>query len=174
MKTIFPKLSISIMGYVMIAVLLILGWSGIVYAADGEPDKCVTCHAGQYQNYDNGKSFCLDDAPMRCIACHGGDAAATTKAAAHYDRSAHPVIGGDISRCNTCHLNEAADKAKTFNKVAGLSDIVIEPSTQRNQNFDAAFPDLDTPQPAPLSAGSIGIAIGLGITAIVIRKVRRF
>lgn len=157
----------------LLVVSVLFAWTGTVYAADGNGDKCVLCHQSQYQNFDNGKSFCLSEDPMRCVDCHGGNPTATTKEAAHYDRSAHPVVEGDISKCDTCHFGDATKRVETFDQVAGLSSVHLASPAKMTESAYADFPELDTPRPAPLSAGSVGIALGLGLTALIIQKKRK-
>lgn len=161
-------------GLVLLGVLIyaLFGEVSNAYAVNGGGDQCVNCHRSQYHNYDNGKSFCLDESPMRCVDCHGGNPFATTKSQAHYDRSAHPVINEDVSRCYVCHLDDADANLSTFKKVAGLSSVHVEGVFENADTAYAGFPDLETPQPAPLRAGSVGIAIGLGLTVLIIRKQR--
>lgn len=151
---------------------VMFGVVGVAYAADGGGDQCVTCHRMQYQNLDNGKSFCLDEAPMHCVDCHGGNPYATTKEEAHFDRSAHPVIEDNVSRCYICHLDDADAKVESFGKVAGLSAVHLEADHEPVESVYVGFPEVEEEQGAPLSAGSIGIAVGFGLAAFLIRKAR--
>jgi len=59
---------------------------------------------------------------MRCVDCHGGNPTATTKETAHYDRSAHPVIGEDISRCENCHT-DCAERLTVLDEKVGISEV---------------------------------------------------
>jgi len=88
----------------------------------GDNGNCVTCHENLYYLHDTGNWFCLNDSSMRCVDCHGGNPAATTKEAAHYDRSAHPVIGGDISRCETCHT-DCAKRLTVLDEKVGIGEV---------------------------------------------------
>ncbi|HWS24780.1 MAG TPA: hypothetical protein VN226_10150 [Anaerolineales bacterium] len=146
-----------------------------VMAAGGAGDQCVVCHDSQYHNYDNGKSFCINESPMHCVDCHGGNPYALTKEAAHYDRSAHPVVGEDVSRCYVCHLDEADQRAAIFDDVAGLDLVHQACDKVAAQAAEVDFPkfaDQQTQEP-PLSAGSIGIALGLALTVFAIEKAKR-
>jgi len=84
--------------------------------------KCINCHENLYYLHDTGNWFCLNDSSMRCVDCHGGNPAATTKETAHYDRSAHPVVGEDISRCETCHT-DCAGRLTALDKIVGISEV---------------------------------------------------
>jgi len=171
----FSKLT-STTGLVLILALLFFGVGAEqVSAAGGAGDQCVVCHDSQYHNYDNGKSFCINESPMHCVDCHGGNSYAVTKEAAHYDRSAHPVVGEDVSRCYVCHLDEADQRAAIFDDIAGL-DLVHQACDKAvSQAAEVDFPEFATQQSQepPLSAGSIGIALGLALTVFAIEKAKR-
>ncbi len=87
--------------------------------------KCVTCHEDLYYLHDTGKAFCLHGVPMSCVDCHGGDPTAVTKEAAHFDRSAHPIINEDDKKCYECHPAEAAERVQTFETLAGVSEVRV-------------------------------------------------
>lgn len=171
-NTLSRSFLISILAMVGFISLVMFGVTGVAFAADGGGDQCVTCHRMQYQNMDNGKSFCLDEAPMHCVDCHGGNPYATTKEQAHFDRSAHPVIEDNVSRCYTCHLDDSDMKVESFNKVAGLSSVHVEAEQEQAGSAYAGFPEIEEEHGMPLSAGSIGIAVGLGLAALLIKKAR--
>lgn len=162
--------------YFSVIGILTLGVGTVnVSAAGGAGDQCVACHDAQYHNYDNGKSFCINDSPMHCVDCHGGNPYAITKEAAHYDRSAHPVVGEDVSRCYVCHLDEADQRAAIFDEVAGLDIVHFACKQTQNASAYEGFPEFDNKMDnePPLSAGSIGIVLGLALTVFAIEKAKR-
>lgn len=87
--------------------------------------SCINCHEDLYFLHDTGNYFCIRESPMRCVDCHGGNPAATTQETAHDDRSAHPVINQDISKCQECHAEECEDRAAIFDQVAGLKEVKL-------------------------------------------------
>ncbi len=97
--------------------------SSPVQVNDGS--KCVTCHEELYYSHDTGKAFCLSDSPMSCVDCHGGDPTAVTKETAHFDRNAHPIINDDDKKCYECHPAQAAERVQTFEKVAGVNQVLV-------------------------------------------------
>lgn len=125
--------SLSFLGISLAFALLILALlvSTPVYAQtptqDVDNGNCITCHEDLYFLHDTGNWFCLRESPMRCVDCHGGDPAATTQENAHYDRSAHPVINEDISKCQECHVNpdECCDCISKFDQVAGIKTVML-------------------------------------------------
>jgi len=110
------SLCISLMAFTMPSM--------IAQAQESTQDNgnCINCHENLYYLHDTGNWFCLKDSPMRCVDCHGGNPAATTKETAHYDRSAHPVIGEDISRCETCHI-DCAERLTVLDEKVGISEV---------------------------------------------------
>lgn len=111
--------------------LLTLSFASPVYAQSPTPEvdngNCVTCHENLYYLHDTGNWFCLHESPMRCVDCHGGDPTATTQESAHYDRSAHPVINEDISKCQECHVDpeDCCDCVSKFDRVAGIKEVKV-------------------------------------------------
>lgn len=102
---------------------------------------CNSCHDNLYYNYDRGKAYCVGSARTRCVDCHDGDPAALDKAAAHANLVAYPVINGDDSRCQGCHLEDSAARVVRFAEIAGFRPMHYV--TNEAYNF--------TPQ-APLTA----------------------
>ena len=92
---------------------------------------CLNCHEDLYYLHDTGKWYCVNEARDRCAYCHGGDATATQKESAHKDRTAHPVINGDTSKCQQCHPQDYSAHVVKFDQVAGISPIVyvVQPYT---------------------------------------------
>ncbi|GAB4419855.1 MAG: hypothetical protein Kow002_07800 [Anaerolineales bacterium] len=88
-----------------------------------ENGNCVTCHEDLYFLHDTGNWFCLKDSPMRCVDCHGGNPAALTQEEAHYDRAAHPVVNEDISRCETCHMEECTDRVTALRERVQIHEV---------------------------------------------------
>lgn len=125
--------------------------SSPVQVNDGS--KCVTCHEDLYYSHDTGKAFCLNDSPMSCVDCHGGDPTAVTKEAAHFNRNAHPIVNEDNKKCYECHPAQAAERVQTFEKVAGVNQILVaQPCVVETR---AGIAPAATP--APLSIANLGI-----------------
>ena len=69
---------------------------------------------------------------MSCADCHGGDPAAVKQELAHADRTAHPVLNEDVSRCQECHPEECTDRVQIFDYTAGITEVrVAMPYTPR-------------------------------------------
>jgi hypothetical protein len=92
---------------------------------DIDQPACIHCHEDLYYLHDTGKWFCISQSPMQCIGCHGGDPTATTKEAAHQNRTAHPVINGDTTTCRQCHIEDCAERVSAFDTIAGISPVVL-------------------------------------------------
>jgi len=122
----------AISGLVLLILSLFLTTPAHAQTPDPEVDNgnCITCHEDLYFNHDTGNWFCLREAPMRCVDCHGGDPTATTQEAAHYDRSAHPIVNEDISRCQECHTDpdECCECVSKFEQVAGVKQVKLASS----------------------------------------------
>jgi hypothetical protein len=86
---------------------------------------CIKCHEDLYFLHDTGNWFCIRESPMRCVDCHGGDPFAINKEEAHTNRKAHPIINGDISKCQECHPAECNERLVKFETVAGISDVRV-------------------------------------------------
>lgn len=97
-------------------------------AADGGAThpvpNCMSCHENLYYNYDTGKHYCVSEAAERCTNCHGGDPQAVTMEAAHQDRSAHPIINDNTTKCAECHVDDCAAHVETFHQLAGMNEVV--------------------------------------------------
>ena len=96
---------------------------GTVLAASGS-SSCLRCHENRYYNYDTGNHYCLTVASTRCVDCHAGDPEALQEEAAHAGLVSYPIINGDISRCESCHSEDAQAHVDTFAALAGYSPIV--------------------------------------------------
>ena len=118
------KLLIASMYSLIICLLAFTMPSKIAQAQESALNNgnCINCHENLYYLHDTGNWFCLKDSSMRCVDCHGGNPAATTKETAHYDRSAHPVTGGDISRCETCHT-DCVKHLTVLDEQVGISEV---------------------------------------------------
>ncbi|MEW6094251.1 MAG: hypothetical protein AB1531_09830, partial [Chloroflexota bacterium] len=92
--------------------------------AAGETSSCLDCHENLYYNYDTGKHYCLTEASTRCMDCHEGDPEAIQEQAAHVGLVAYPIVNGDISRCESCHPQDAQAHVDTFAARAGYSPTV--------------------------------------------------
>jgi hypothetical protein len=128
-KTFTFCLSVSTFGFILLLLSFLAATP--VYARSSAQDvdngNCVNCHEDLYFLHDTGNWFCLRESPMRCVDCHGGNPAATTQETAHYDRSAHPIINEDISKCRECHIDEdeCCECVSKFDQVAGLKQIKL-------------------------------------------------
>jgi hypothetical protein len=120
---------VAVSGVVLLLLSLLMVSPAYAQTPGQEVDNgnCVTCHEDLYFNHDTGNWFCLRESPMRCVDCHGGDPTATTQETAHYDRSAHPVVNEDISRCQECHVDpdECCDCVSKFDQIAGIKQVKL-------------------------------------------------
>jgi hypothetical protein len=92
---------------------------------NADEPTCIRCHEDLYYLHDTGKWFCISKSPMQCVGCHGGDPTATTKEAAHQNRTAHPVINGDTTTCRQCHIEDCRERVAEFDAIAGISPVVL-------------------------------------------------
>jgi len=119
----------AIAGFTLLLVSLFLATPAYAQSPDQDVDNgnCIKCHEDLYFLHDTGNWFCIRESPMPCVACHGGDPTATTQESAHYDRSAHPIINEDISRCQECHTDpdECCECITKFNEVAGIEQVKL-------------------------------------------------
>lgn len=100
-------------------------------AYNREESTCLSCHENLYYLYDTGKWFCVAQAPMRCVNCHGGDPTALDQAAAHLSRTAHPIINGDTTTCQHCHVGDCAEHVQQFDRIAGISQNIKAATSMR-------------------------------------------
>lgn len=141
--------------------------------------NCITCHEDLYFNHDTGNWYCIREASMRCVDCHGGDPTATTQEGAHYDRSAHPIINEDISRCQECHTDpdECCECVSKFEQVAGIKEVrlvspvpVSDVPSQSN-----TLPADETPEPfnwlLVLEFLPLVVIVGLALILYIVYKV---
>lgn len=119
--------SISIVGLFVLAEALSM--PNEVYADDPIPaptnGTCTSCHEDLYYLHDTGYWFCLNESPMTCVDCHGGNSNTLDKDLAHNQRSAHPVINDDVTKCQQCHPAECNDRVKIFGQTAGISNVLV-------------------------------------------------
>jgi hypothetical protein len=94
---------------------------------DIDNGNCIKCHEDLYFLHDTGNYFCIRESPMRCVDCHGGDPVATTQETAHFDRSAHPIVNEDISKCQECHTEEeeCCECISKFDQLAGIKEVKL-------------------------------------------------
>jgi hypothetical protein len=62
---------------------------------------------------------------MRCVDCHGGDPSSPIEEVAHASREAHPVVNEDLSRCEKCHTADCDERVAKFDRVAGISNVLV-------------------------------------------------
>jgi hypothetical protein len=147
---------------------------------DVDNGTCVTCHEDLYFNHDTGNWFCLRESPMRCVDCHGGDPTATTQETAHYDRSAHPVVNGDISRCQECHTDadECCECVTKFDQVAGIKQVkLVSPvPVSSAPELVPGLPAVEEQEPVNwisiLEILPLVLIAGLALTIYILHKVR--
>lgn len=116
--------------YVGILILLIaLSIPATVYADAPVPPPdngtCISCHEDLYLLHDTGNWFCLKESPMTCVDCHGGDPNTLVKDLAHADRTPHPILNEDVSKCQKCHPDQYSERVQMFSKTAGVSKILV-------------------------------------------------
>lgn len=90
---------------------------------------CTSCHENMYYLHDTGKWFCLhEETPMTCTGCHGGNPTAVTMEAAHANRTAHPIINENTSKCLECHPTQSSERVAIFAQEAGISPVMVAES----------------------------------------------
>jgi hypothetical protein len=171
----------SIAGFVLLLLSLAVTPA---YAQSQTPDvengTCISCHEDLYFNHDTGNWFCLRESPMRCIDCHGGDPTATTQETAHYDRSAHPVVNEDISRCQECHTDadECCECVSKFEQIAGIKQVkMVSPVPVSNASDQAlSLSPLEEQESVDwlliLEILPLVLIAGLALTIYILHKVR--
>ena len=162
---------------------LLVMWTVPVHAQIQSPlaePKCVSCHENLYFLHDTGKLFCLnEETPMNCISCHGGDPTSFSKEAAHANRSAHPIINENITKCSECHPEQSRERVGTFSREAGVSLVMVsQPYTPALSSAeDHPIPVTGDPQNSkwiPAIAGALFIlVVGLVLTIYILFRVYR-
>ena len=112
----------------LLSLALAFSLPGPAFAQEDNPEtpsNCIICHEDLYYQHDTGKYFCVSEASQRCTDCHGGDPTATDKESAHFDRSAHPVVNGDISKCQECHPGNCEEYVQQFEQLAGINPVIV-------------------------------------------------
>jgi hypothetical protein len=110
--------------------------------------KCIGCHEDIYYLHDTGKWFCLsEETPMTCTGCHGGDPTATTKETAHINRTAHPIINENTSKCSECHPKQSSERVAIFSQEAGISPVMV------SQPYKPSYTVAET-QPIPITGNN--------------------
>ena len=148
-------------------------------AQDVDNGNCIKCHEDLYFLHDTGNWFCIRESPMPCVSCHGGDPSATTQEDAHYDRSAHPIVNEDISRCQECHVDpdECCECVTKFDDMAGLKQVkLVSPAPVSNAPEQAlGLPAVEEQQPVNwpliLQILSAIVIVSLALTLYIVRKV---
>lgn len=128
-KTYTFNISVILLAFALLLLLFVMATpvQARSFTQDVDNGTCTSCHEDLYFLHDTGNWFCIRESPMPCVACHGGDPTATTQESAHYDRSAHPIVNGDISRCQECHADEdeCCECVSKFDQVAGLKEVKL-------------------------------------------------
>ena len=179
-KTFALNLLGTILGLTLLMVALLVATP--VYAQtptqDVDNGNCITCHEDLYFLHDTGNWFCLRESPMRCVDCHGGDPTATTQETAHYDRSAHPVINEDISKCQECHVDadECCECVSKFDQVAGIKKVkLVSPlPVSSGSDLTPGLPATEKQEPVNwlflLEILPLVVIAGLAITIFILQK----
>lgn len=145
---------------------------------DGDNGTCINCHEDLYFLHDTGNWFCIRESPMPCVACHGGDPNAVTKEAAHYDRSAHPVLNEDISKCQECHPEECNERVGIFDEVAGIkkvklvSPVSFSSAPDSTINLPAAEEREPVNWPLVFEILPVVLIASLALTIYIVQKLR--
>lgn len=174
------SLSITTIGFAILLLSLLVATPAYArpLGQDVDNGNCIKCHEDLYFLHDTGNYFCIRESSMRCVDCHGGNPAATTQETAHYDRSAHPVINEDISKCQECHAEECFDRAAKFDEIAGLKEVkLVSPVPASNVlNQTIGLPAIDEQEPLNwlLSSEILPLIMitGLALTIFVLHKIR--
>ena len=143
-------------------------------------DSCIKCHEDLYFLHDTGKWYCVSKAPMSCTGCHGGNGKAIDKEQAHTNRAAHPIINGDVSRCQQCHPEQCDERVEIFKKEAGIPYILVAaPILPGVQAGEAALPSaqVDTDQQSGSRINLLEIlpfvlVAGAGLTIYAVYRIR--
>lgn len=177
----FSFMSITL-GFAVLLLSLSMATSAYAQYPTPEVDNgtCITCHEDLYFNHDTGNWFCLRESPMRCVDCHGGDPTATTQESAHYDRSAHPIVNEDISKCQECHVevDECCECVSKFDQVAGIKKVKLV-SPVPVLNASDPIPGLPATEKQEsvnwlllLETLPLIVIVGLALTFYIVHKLR--
>jgi hypothetical protein len=181
-KTFAFNLSVTVLAFTLL--LLYFGMAAPVQAQslaqEVDNGTCISCHEDLYFLHDTGNWFCIRESPMACVSCHGGDPTATTQETAHYDRSAHPIINEDISRCQECHVDEdeCCECISKFDQVAGVNEVKLDvPVTVAYASDQTpSLPAAEEPEPVKwllvLEILPLVVIAGLALTIYIAHKVR--
>ena len=155
----------------------------IAYANEPAPTSrqgnCINCHEDLYFLHDTGNWYCLKESPMSCVECHGGDPLATTQEQAHIQRTVHPVLNDDISKCQVCHPEECAERVKLFDQTAGISQVLVAAPYTPADSIEESAPvgvgltqQEQQPSRLPIFWETIPLALlaGLALTIYLIRR----
>jgi hypothetical protein len=164
-------LSIALIG---IAILMIPSGGPIyVYAQESTPladyGTCIKCHEDLYFLHDTGKWFCIRESPMGCVDCHGGDPYAINQEEAHASRKAHPILNEDASKCQECHPAECDERVAKFDRIAGISSVLLAIPFQQTPIIRSEQPlgmTVTEPVETPVWISAIEIVVPLLITGL--------
>ena len=99
-------IALSIGALLFIGILANVRGATVVYAQlPMATSSCITCHEDQYYLYDSGKWYCVSEAQERCVNCHAGNFNTLNKEEAHTGLIAKPLSDGG-QRCQTCHAQD--------------------------------------------------------------------
>jgi len=144
-----------------------------------ENKNCINCHENLYFLHDTGKWFCIKESPMQCIDCHGGNPNAITQNKAHANRKAHPIINGDVTKCQECHPEECDGRVIKFDQQAGISKVLIAEPYQPVLQIIVSEQPLVEPSKQPRESASwvsameiivLIVVVGLALSVFVLRK----
>lgn len=174
------SLPVSAIGFalLLLSILAATPAQAQALAVDVDNGNCIKCHEDLYFLHDTGKYFCIRESPMRCVDCHGGDPAATTQESAHYDRSAHPIVNEDISKCQECHAEECFDRAKDFGIIAGFKEVKLVSPVPASSvlNQTTGLPVFEEQKPVnwllTFEILPLTILVSLALAIYIVHKVR--
>ncbi len=132
----------------------------------GGSSFCLNCHEDLYYNYDTGKYYCLTEASTRCVDFHAGYPLAAQEQAAHVGLVAYPIVNGDISRCESCHPQDAQAHVDTFAARAGYSPTVhMARQAQPSTTLETSPIDEETAALVLDKKAALGISVILTVIA---------
>lgn len=133
------------------------------------PDEpaCLNCHEDLYYLHDTGNHYCITAASSRCADCHGGNPDAVTKDLAHLGRTAHPIINGDFSLCESCHPGDGGAHVERFSALAGFSPTVVVAlqAPGSGEPVQAADQEREFGKQAAIATGLLGLVLA-GLLAL--------
>ncbi len=101
--------------------------------------------------------------------------AGQTKEAAHFNRTAHPVLNENAEKCYECHPAQAQTRLETFRQAARLATVRVSPPCLEQAAAPAdmqAAEDSNGEWVLGLETLTLFIVLSLALTAFLVHKVR--